>query len=81
MSEASEIALWENHYSKIVLEQNVDYRKFMFGNESSGIPWCAGYAIGYRIVQQFLEKNLNITFRQLIEMRPTDIYRISKYNP
>jgi uncharacterized protein YjaZ len=81
MSEASEKALWENHYSKIVLEQNVDYCKFMFGNESCEIPWCAGYAIGYRIVQQFLRKNPNITFRQLIELRPTDIYKISKYNP
>jgi uncharacterized protein YjaZ len=26
----------------------------MFGNEEQNIPWCAGYAVGYRFVQNYL---------------------------
>lgn len=81
MSEETEKRLWEEQYSKIILEpeQNVDYGKFMFGDTPGGIPWCAGYAMGYRIVQQFLRDYPDTTFRQLLEMRPLDIYRMSGY--
>lgn len=79
MSDELEQSLWEHHYSNIVLEQDVDYGKYMFGDHHSGIPWCAGYAIGYRIVQRFLTKNPQITFKRLLEMRPINIFRESEY--
>lgn len=79
MSEELEQSLWEHHYSKIVLEQDVDYGKYMFGDHHSGIPWCAGYAIGYRIVQRFIAKNPQITFKELLEKRPIDIFLDSEY--
>ena len=79
MFEETEKMLWKDHYSKIILEGDIEYRKYMFGDESIGIPWCAGYAIWYRIIRQFLINTPGITFRKLLEMRPIDIYRISGY--
>ncbi len=81
MSKETEKVLWDNHYSKIYPEQDVDYGKYMFGDEANGIPWCAGYAIGYRIVQQFLVRNPDTTFVKLLEMRPLDLYKLSGYIP
>lgn len=83
LSEDKEKSLWKDLYSNIILEpeQNVDYGKYMFGDESCGIPWCAGYAIGYRIVQQYLKSYSTTTFSQLLEMHPLDIYQKSGYNP
>lgn len=79
MSNDTEQALWENHYSKIIVEQDVDYFKYMFGDHNSEIPWCAGYAIGYRIIQRFLINNPDTSFRKLIEINPIDIYTLSGY--
>lgn len=66
-------ALWEEKYSKLLFQKDVDYCKYMFGDQASGIPWCAGYAIGYKLVRQFLFKNPAITFRQLTELTPSEI--------
>ena len=41
----------------------------MFGNEKQNIPWCAGYAVGYRLVQNYLamsEKNVI----EILETKP-----------
>ncbi len=79
LSEEAVGALWRNVYSKIVLERNVDYARYMFGDESAGIPWCAGYAVGYRIVRRFLDAHPDVGFGTLLPMRPSDIYRLSGY--
>lgn len=79
LSAEAEEALWKEHYANLVLQENVDYCKYMFGDERAGIPWCAGYAIGFRIVQTFLASNPNVSFAKLLEMNPMDIYRESGY--
>jgi uncharacterized protein YjaZ len=79
MTEADEKSLWREHYSKIVLQRDVDYGRYMFGDASSGIPWCTGYAVGYRIVRRFLEINDGVSFGQLLKLRPLDIYGSSGY--
>lgn len=49
--------LWESKYRGIVEETDVDYNTYMFGNENEGIPWCAGYKTGYRLVQNYLRQS------------------------
>ena len=61
--------LWETKYSQIVNEQEVDYTAYMFGNEEQNIPWCAGYAVGYRIVQNYLEMS-GRTIVEILETKP-----------
>lgn len=71
--------LWREHYSGLVLRTDVNYEKYMFGDEAAGIPWCAGYAVGYRIVQAYMKKFPETTMAALLEMRPADIYEASGY--
>lgn len=79
MSEETEKCLWREHYSGLVLRSDADYGKYMFGDEAAGIPWCAGYAVGYRIVQSYLRHHPGTTMAALLETRPLDIYRESGY--
>ena len=79
MSENAEKRLWREHYAGLVLRYDVDYPKYMFGDETSGIPWCAGYAIGFRIVQSYLRRHPGTTMAALLEARPVDIYSESGY--
>ena len=69
LSEDEITCLWKERYSKIVNSTEVDYTTYMFGNEKQNIPWCAGYAVGYRLVQNYLamsEKNVI----EILETKP-----------
>lgn len=66
-------ALWHSEYAGLVHSKEVDYNKCMFGGGQSGLPWCAGYAIGYAIIARFLRKHPQTGFRALMEMKPADI--------
>ena len=79
MTEECEKTLWHEHYLKLINETEVDYAKYMFGDEKHNIPWCAGYAIGFRIIQAFLKKNPQMTFKELLEMKPMEIFKQSGY--
>lgn len=74
-----ETELWERHYSKIIYSRDADYEKYMFGDPTSGIPWCAGYAFAYKIVNSFIKKHPDITFSELVEIAPADIMAKSGY--
>ena len=71
--------LWADQYAGRMFLQDVDTCKYMFGDEAGGIPWCAGYAVGFGIVQAFLRKHPGTTARQLLEIRPADILKQSGY--
>ena len=64
MTEKEIIDIWEKEYKKMVMSTDADYVSYMFGNEKMGIPWCAGYAIGYRLVQKYL----HITNKKVIDI-------------
>ena len=72
LSETEAAELWDKHYKNIAMEQNVDYPKYMFGDDGAGIPWCAGYAVGYRLVQKYLMKN-NLAVIDVLKTKPEDI--------
>ena len=65
--------LWENHYKKLVFKEDVDYSKYMFGEDN--IPWCVGYAVGYWLVQKYLKENPDKTFSEILEIKPVDILK------
>lgn len=54
LSEETVRCLWEEKYKVIAQSTEVDYASYMFGNEKIGIPWCAGYAVGYWLVRKYL---------------------------
>lgn len=61
--------LYENKYEQHIFDTEFDYPSMMFGNEEKGICWCGGYAVGYRLVQKYIEKT-NKSFTELIEVHP-----------
>ncbi|MDO5521365.1 MAG: DUF2268 domain-containing putative Zn-dependent protease [bacterium] len=79
MSKKTEKRLWNDIYSKLVLKTDVDYCHYMFGEENETIPWCAGYTIGYRIVQSYLTSHKESSFHELVEKRPEEILNESGY--
>lgn len=57
----------------------MDYVKYMFGDTECGIPWCAGYFFGYRIIEAFKTNCPLTSVKELIEMSPEEIYSMSNY--
>ncbi len=78
MSEEAEKKLWNEHYSLLIDRTDVNYNKYMLGDDID-IPWCAGFAIGFRIAQQYLKSHPNTSIRELLEKRPIDIFNESGY--
>ena len=72
ISDREKNCLWEKHYKDIVYATDVVYEKYMFGSEELGIPWCAGYAIGYMLVQAYLKKNETNVIR-ILEKKPEEL--------
>ncbi|WP_160687626.1 DUF2268 domain-containing putative Zn-dependent protease [Clostridium sp. C2-6-12] len=80
ISKEQEKELWDKHYSKLLYETDFDYVKYMFGNEELGLPWCAGYFFGYKIMESFRKFYPKISFKNILELKPEEIFQMSKYN-
>lgn len=66
--------MWRENYADIVREKNVDYVKYMFGDETADIPGCCGYAIGYMLVQKYIRKK-GVSIKSILEINPYDILK------
>lgn len=64
MSEEEIHCIWENKYKAVAESTEVDYVSYMFGSIENEIPWCAGYAVGYMLVQNYL----GITKKSVVEI-------------
>ncbi|MGN0478048.1 MAG: DUF2268 domain-containing putative Zn-dependent protease [Hominenteromicrobium sp.] len=62
-------ALWVQKYRAAAAEHDVDYETYMFGSEEAGIPWCAGYAVGFYLVHNYLKTHRK-TVREILETNP-----------
>lgn len=71
--------LWNKHYSRLLDDTNYDYGKYMFGNDDEGIPWCAGYFFGEKIIGYYKERYKEIGFKNMIEMSAEEIFTKSGY--
>lgn len=69
MSEDEIHNLWENKYKLVSDSTDVDYVSYMFGSAKEEIPWCAGYAVGYRIVQNYL-RDTQKSVVDILELKP-----------
>lgn len=79
ISEEKEMELWYGQYYNSLNKTEVDYCKYMFGDVETGIPWCAGYFFGYKIIENFKKNNPHASVREIIETSSEKIYDISKY--
>lgn len=72
MPEEAVRSIWEEKYKAVAESTEVDYASYMFGNSEMGIPWCAGYAVGYMLVQDYL-KATNKTVCEILEVKPEQV--------
>jgi uncharacterized protein YjaZ len=79
ISKEQEKELWNTYYSKLLNETDADYGKYMFGDDEAGIPWCAGYFFGYRIIECFKEHHPLTSVKEMIEMSSEEIFAMSNY--
>jgi uncharacterized protein YjaZ len=79
IAKEQEKELWSRCYFGLLNETNVDYNKYMFGDSKAGIPWCAGYFFGYRVIECFKKQYPLISVKEMIEMKTEAIYTMSGY--
>ena len=70
----TESALWER-----LKTDPSTHAASMFGDESKGLPWCMGYALGRAIVSDYMQKNSSVSFADLIGTKPEDILSGSRF--
>jgi uncharacterized protein YjaZ len=79
IAKEQEQELWNKHYFKLLNEADYDYSKYMFGDDETGIPWCAGYFFGYKIIDSFKKCYPQIGVKNMIEMSSEEIFAMSGY--
>lgn len=67
-------AIWERTYKALAEKTDVDYALYMFGSEEKDIPWCAGYAVGYMLVQKYLRLTHQST-ADILTLKPVDLLK------
>jgi len=70
---------WRNMRCYLDEDSHEAQARFMFGCET--VPLCAGYTIGFRIVQCFLQRNPHMTVRQWTLVSARDVLDGSHYDP
>ncbi|HNX14946.1 MAG TPA: DUF2268 domain-containing putative Zn-dependent protease [Oscillospiraceae bacterium] len=66
----TEMQFWEKIKPILFSKDPQIHSKYMFGDESEGLPWCIGYSFGKAIVENYLHKQPDITFSDLIGVPP-----------
>lgn len=79
IEKTEEIHLWDTHYEDRLDYKDFDYAMYMFGDKNLGIPWCAGYHFGHRIVEELKRNNPTFETRDIIQMSPEVIWSGSGY--
>lgn len=69
MSEDEIHCIWEDKYKAVAESTEVDYVPYMFVSIEKEIPWCAGYAVGYMLVQNYLELTKKSVV-EILELKP-----------
>lgn len=63
-------ALLDEIYLPLLRRTDVDYPRYMFGGDGTGLPWCAGYAAGAALVRRMRSAHPTLSPRALLETPP-----------
>jgi len=69
----SEKIFWDKIKPILLSKDRETHSKYMFGDEKEGLPWCIGYYFGRIIIEDYINKHKNISFKDLINV-PTNEY-------
>lgn len=71
--------LWERFKPVLFSKDPSVHAKYIFGDESEGLPWCAGYSFGRAIVTGYMQKYPDTAFSELLDVTPEQIFKESRY--
>lgn len=74
----TEIIYWSKAYDKIDTTNDVEKSKLCFGDPDNGIPSMAGYAFAYKLFLNYVERNPNRNFRELLFVKPLEFIEAYK---
>lgn len=74
-----EASVWRLMQPILESKDSEVHQKFMFGDESLGIPWCVGYSIGSAIVTSYVRNHPQITCMEMIQLTAKEILHGSRF--
>jgi uncharacterized protein YjaZ len=75
-----EAELWQEIEPELYSSDGEIHQRYLFG-EVDGIPYNAGYFIGYRIIQAYIANNPDVPIEEWSLLAGQTIYETSDYNP
>jgi uncharacterized protein YjaZ len=74
-----EIIYWEKIKPILFRKDREIHNKFMLGNEEEEMPWCIGYYFGKVIVEDYLRKYNDVSFKEIINIPAIEILNSSRF--
>lgn len=75
------IPFWIKAKSYLDLKGKMEHDRFLYGdNTSRGFPKWFGYSVGYLIVKAYLEKNKDISMKELLKIETAEILAKSGFD-
>jgi uncharacterized protein YjaZ len=70
--------IWPRVRRRLAVSDPTDIRRMLFG-DNDRVPQWAGYTLGYRMVQSYLEERPEATFSKIVELPGSEILAGSSY--
>jgi uncharacterized protein YjaZ len=70
--------IWPRVRRRLAVSDTTDIRRMLFG-DNDRVPQWAGYTLGYRMVQSYLEKRPETTFSEIVKLPGSEILAGSSY--
>ncbi|RDY69870.1 hypothetical protein DXT76_16220, partial [Halobacillus trueperi] len=74
------LRVWEKHFiSNLKLKGQEKHHIYLYGKRGSMIPKWMGYAIGYKIVNSFMNKNTSFSLEDVLSLDAKTIISDSNF--
>lgn len=79
LTESEETDLWDKMKPILSSTDRHEFETYMFGDETTGLPWCTGYTFGHAAVTHYLELHPQVSLAELLAVHPKEILNGSIY--
>lgn len=79
LTSEQESLFWEKYTKVLNSTDRSENTKYIFGDQSKGLPRCIGYHFGYEIVESYLKNNPEKSFNDVIDIDSDVIFKDSRF--
>jgi uncharacterized protein YjaZ len=69
LSESQAKTIWESTYKNHIYDKGTSTDLYMFGSKDKSLPFWGGYSLGYYLIKWFLDKNNDISIKDLTSLQ------------